>query len=149
MPESEELTRLIMEVFLLNAQFIATGDRLTKDFGLTGARWQVLGAIRMEPLPVAQIARNMGLTRQSVQRIANILVRDGFVRFRENPNHKRAKLVELTDHGRTILEQVSSNEILFSNRIAKGFSPSKLDDVNKLLRSIRRRLESALNMRGD
>ena len=34
----------------------------------------MLGAVLSEPLPVSGIARSMGITRQSVQRIADLLV---------------------------------------------------------------------------
>ena len=63
------------------------------------------------PLPVAQIARNMGLTRQSVRRTANVLKDKGFVEFQENLNHQRAKLVVLTKQGRNVLDQVSKIQI--------------------------------------
>ncbi len=45
---------------------LAAGDALVGDLGLTSARVQVLAPIALSPvpLPVAHIARNMGLTRQ-------------------------------------------------------------------------------------
>ena len=69
--QAASLTALILEVFKLNGALIAAGDRLVADLRLTSARWQVLGAVAMAPAPqtVADIARTMGLTRQSVQRI--------------------------------------------------------------------------------
>jgi len=67
-PSGEAFTRLILEAFRFNGCLLAAGDRLTQDLGLTSARWQVLGAIDEGPLPVAQISRNMGLSRQAVQR---------------------------------------------------------------------------------
>ncbi len=70
-------------------------------FGLTSARWQVVGAIAgvQGPLPVVGIARNMGLVRQSVQRIADELAALGLVHFTPNLHHRRGKLVQLTDCG--------------------------------------------------
>ncbi len=64
---------MILETFRFNGRLLAAGDRLTKELDLSSALWQVLGAIDEAPLPVAQIARNMGLTRQSVRRMANVL----------------------------------------------------------------------------
>ena len=68
----DQLTDLIVETFRLNGRLLAAGDGLVADLGLTSARWQVLGAIAASPvpLPVASIARNMGLSRQGVQRLA-------------------------------------------------------------------------------
>ncbi|MFC6050148.1 MarR family transcriptional regulator, partial [Methylobacterium hispanicum] len=59
---------LAIEVFRLNGDLVEGGDALVRDLGLTSARWQVLGAVALSPvpLPVAHIARNMGLARQSV-----------------------------------------------------------------------------------
>ena len=95
------ITGLILETFRLNGRLLTAGDALVSDLGLTSALWQVLGAVAMSPmpLPVSHIARNMGLTRQTVQRTANELEADGFVRFAPNPHHQRAKLVLLTDLG--------------------------------------------------
>lgn len=82
--------QMILETFQFNGRLLAAGDKLTKELGLSSALWQVIGAIGADPLPLAQIARNMGLTRQSVRRTTNVLRERGFVEFHENPNHKNA-----------------------------------------------------------
>ena len=98
----DAVTDLVLEVFRLNGELIAMGDAMVAEIGLTSARWQVLGAIALSntPLPIAQIARNMGLTRQAVQRVANELEAEGFVRFAPNPHHQRAKLCPAHAQGR-------------------------------------------------
>ncbi|NEB07254.1 helix-turn-helix domain-containing protein, partial [Streptomyces sp. SID13726] len=68
------LSRTALGVFGLNGRFLALSEELAGPAGLTAAWWQVLGAVLREPLPVAGIARTMGITRQSVQRIADLLV---------------------------------------------------------------------------
>ena len=95
------LTGLVIEVFRLNGDLLEAGDALVEDLGLTSARWQVLGAIALSPMPisVAHIARNMGLTRQAVQRSVDEMRADGFVRFDANPHHRRAMLVTMTEQG--------------------------------------------------
>src|SRR5215831_8712719 len=94
-------TELIIEIFRLNGRLLEAGDDLVRDVGLTSARWQVLGAIAASavPLPVSHIARNMGLTRQAVQRLANDLGGAGLVRFAPTPHHGRAKLRVMTESG--------------------------------------------------
>ena len=79
----EALTNLILEVFRFNGAMLDAGNRLTKPYGMTSARWQVMGAIDLagQPVTVAQIARRMGLARQGVQRIANDLEELGMVTF--------------------------------------------------------------------
>src|SRR5690606_6678549 len=58
----ELLSRAALGVFRLNGQFLQLAEELARPAGLTAARWQVLGAVLGEPLPVAGIARVMGIT---------------------------------------------------------------------------------------
>ena len=69
---------MALTVFRLNGQLLGLAEELTRPVGLTAARWQVLGAVLRTPLTVAGIARAMGLTRQSVQRTADLLVGPGW-----------------------------------------------------------------------
>lgn len=95
------VTDLVVAVFRLNGTLLETGNDLVGELGLTTAWWQVLGALSRSPapIPVAHIARNMGLSRQSVQRNVDLLASKGMVRFTANPHHQRAKLVVLTAEG--------------------------------------------------
>src|SRR5260370_16676944 len=96
-PEGTALTSLILAVFRLNGRLIAEGDRLVGSLGLTSARWQVLGALALAGAgqTVPDIARAMGLTRQSVQRVANELVEAGLLERSGNPRHAPAHLIPL------------------------------------------------------
>lgn len=139
--EGTVLTDLILETFRLNGRLLAAGDSLTREDGLSSARWQVLGAVDAEALPVAQIARNMGLTRQAVQRVANILANDGLVAFADNPNHRRAKLVGLTARGRAALDKTMAKQVEWSKQLASGLTSRQLTSALSTLRTIRQRLE--------
>ncbi len=92
---------LALAVFAANGRLVSAGNGLVAHLGLTSAWWQVLAALRYSPVPltVAAIARAMGLTRQAVQRIVDLLAQQGLVAFRPNPQHRRAKLVQLTTAG--------------------------------------------------
>src|SRR5262249_37827624 len=118
------LTDVILEVFRVNGRLLAEGDRLVADLGLTSARWQVLGAVALAeaPMPVAWIARNMGLTRQAVQRIANELSDEGALAFADNPHHRRAKLVVLTDRGAKLYRTVEARRVPWAKALAEGIS---------------------------
>ncbi|MDH3978345.1 MAG: MarR family transcriptional regulator [Gammaproteobacteria bacterium] len=99
--QAEALGILAMESFRLNSKFLAAGDRLGRDLNITSSRWQVLGSLinADQPMTVAQIARQMGLKRQSVQRVTDWLWEQQLVEYQSNPRHRRAKLVEPTDKG--------------------------------------------------
>ncbi|MCL1535887.1 MarR family transcriptional regulator [Xanthomonas nasturtii] len=92
---------LALAVFAANGRLVSAGNALVAHLGLTSAWWLVLAALRYAPapLPAASIARNMGLSRQAVQRIVDVLAEQGLVEFQPNPHHLRAKLVALTRAG--------------------------------------------------
>lgn len=96
---------LALAVFETNGRLVDAGNALVRPAGLTTAWWQVLGALGYSPypLPVAHIARNMGLTRQAVQRVVDLLIDRGLVAQQPNPHHQRAKLIVLTPAGRNAL----------------------------------------------
>jgi DNA-binding MarR family transcriptional regulator len=147
-----EMTELILETFRLNGRLLAAGDALVADIDLTSARWQVLGAIALSPVPqpVAHIARNMGLTRQAVQRLVNEMERDGLLRFGTNPHHQRAKLVLLTPRGKAAYDGAMKRQGPWARGLAEGLSGKRIEAATATLRAIRRRLEeSAKGVDGD
>src|ERR1700681_3989865 len=137
------LTDLIVEIFRLTGRVLAAGDRLVADLGLTSARWQVLGAVALAaaPMPVAWIARNMGLTRQAVQRIVNELIADGTLALAPHPHHRRAKLVVLTDKGARLYQAVEKRRVPWATALADGLAPRTLASALTTLRVLRERLE--------
>lgn len=139
----EALTDLILHVFRLNGALLAAGDALVGDLGLSSARWQVLGAIDGSPvpLPVAHVARNMGLTRQAVQRSVDDMRADGLVRLEENPHHRRAMLVVMTPEGQAAYGRASERQKAWARDLATGLPPARITQAGALLHELRRRLE--------
>ena len=123
-PEGAAMTALILEIFRVNGLLLGAGDRLSRGLGLTSARWQVLGALSEGPLTVAQVARNMGLKRQSVQRLVDVLEEEGVVRFEDNPHHLRAKLIRMTDIGQRKYAKLMTIQAEWVNRLSRGLKPS-------------------------
>ena len=116
--EQELLSRAALTVFRLNGQFLALAEELARPAGLTAARWQVLGAVLTTPLPVAGIARAMGITRQSVQRLADILVAEGLAEYLPNPSHRRAKLLRPTEAGLAAVRRIDPLHAVAARRLA-------------------------------
>jgi DNA-binding MarR family transcriptional regulator len=133
---------LVIEVFRLNGDLIEAGDALVRDLGLTSARWQVLGAIALAPapLPVAHIARNMGLARQSVQRVVDDMRSDGLVRLEPNPHHRRAPLVAMTPRGEAAYGQAIARKDLWADVLTEGLSPEAIEAAGTLLRTLQQRI---------
>lgn len=127
-PEAAAATDTIFATFRLHGHLIALGDRMVQPFGLTSARWQIMGSVVLSPgaVTVPQIARNLGLSRQAVQRVANDLRDAGLIVFEDNPHHKRAKLVQLTETGETTYRQADKTYAQWANKAFAGMSPAQL-----------------------
>jgi DNA-binding MarR family transcriptional regulator len=141
--KSDTLTDLVLEIFRLNGLLIAAGDALVEETGLTSARWQVVGAIALQQgrAPVAHIANAMGLSRQAVQRIADELEKTGIVEFRDNPHHKRAKLVTLTAKGHALNEAAMRLQKPWVAALGAGIDHTALQATLTVLTELRARLE--------
>jgi DNA-binding MarR family transcriptional regulator len=142
-PVGEAATRLILSTFRANGLFLEAGDLLSADEGLTSARWQVLGAIALSerPLTVPQIARRMGLTRQSVHASVNRLVGDGFLELRPNVDHQRSPLIGLTKRGSARYEAIDARQVEWINQLSRGITRSDIETTVRVLDELCRRLE--------
>ena len=140
----EAATHIILSAFRFNGLLLAAGDLLSADQGLTSARWQVLGAIALadRPLTVPQIARRMGLTRQSVHATVKHLVRDGLLELVSNADHRRSQLVRLTEPGRARYSAIDRRQADWVNRLADGIGRSDLEATARVLDELCGRLQA-------
>lgn len=142
-PAGDALTELVLPAFELNGEFLAAAEMMTRPVGLTPAWWQVLGATLDEPLPVAEIARRvgLGLARQSVQRVADLLVERGWATFRDNPSHRRAKLLEPTAEGRATVGGLAYAQHAWADAVGAEIGEEELqrtlDGVRRIIAASR------------
>ncbi|MEV0410239.1 MarR family transcriptional regulator [Streptomyces sp. NPDC050448] len=127
------LSRTALGVFGLNGRLLALSEELARPAGLTAAWWQVLGAVLQEPLPVAGIARVMGITRQSVQRIADLLAAEGLAEYVPNPAHRRAKLLRPTEEGRAAVARIAPAHAALAARLAEELGEAAFAETVRVL----------------
>ena len=114
----------------------------------------MLGALALSdrPLTVPQIARRMGLTRQSVQASVNRLRGDTLVAADENPDRRRSPLIRLTDLGRAKYEGLQRRQVRWVIALAAGLKVSELESTARVLGELSDRLTTtpeAAERRGD
>jgi DNA-binding MarR family transcriptional regulator len=136
------LTDVILTTFRLNGRLMEVAQRLAAEGGITAAWWQVLGGVLDEPRTVAEIGRRMGMTRQGVQRVADLLVEHGLAEYRPNPTHRRAKLLACTESGYWAVRRISLAQHPWSNRIGAEVGADELRDTLETMRRIVAALEA-------
>jgi DNA-binding MarR family transcriptional regulator len=82
---------------------------------------------------VAQIARQLHLARQGVQRLADVLVRDGLAVYEPNPAHRRAKLLRLTPKGRSALRTVQAAQRTWADALGAELGEADLRQAGAVL----------------
>jgi DNA-binding MarR family transcriptional regulator len=135
------LTELVLLVFRLNGDFLAAAETIAVPAGLTAARWQVLGAVLDEPRTVAGIARKMGLARQSVQRLADLLVAADLATYVDNAAHRRAKLLKPTAAGLAAVKRLGARQRRWAKSIAEGLCLERLNTCKAVITELIERVE--------
>lgn len=141
----DALTRLLVDVFRLNGALLGAGDRIVADLGLTSSKWQVLSVIANAPapLPIASIARNMGLSRQGVRQTVSDLDASGLVGLAANPHHRRASLVVLTPAGRHRHDLAKARWTRWLSGLGEGEATDTLESAARLMRNVLSRVDGA------
>ena len=67
----------------------------------------------------AQIARRLGVSRQSVQRIADLLVAEGWATFEANPDHRGSPYLVLNKRGSAALAKLTAAAAAYHTRLAQ------------------------------
>lgn len=149
-PEGDALTALVQPVFELNGELLAAASDITTPHRLTPAWWLVLDVTLVKPLPVSEIARRIGLARQSVQRVADVVVAKGWGQYQPNPSHRRAKLLHPTTEGRQVLASLREEQHAWANAVGQEVGLEDLElaleIVRRVSRASRRQRDKALEL---
>ncbi|MFE9188042.1 MarR family winged helix-turn-helix transcriptional regulator [Micromonospora sp. NPDC007208] len=131
--------RLLMaDVYELAGESRRSSEELAREEGQTAARWHVLSVLSDGSRTVASAARRLGLARQSVQRVVDDLARAGMVELHDNPDHRRAPLVTLTEKGLvTLTALLERSDVDRRDAVDRaGLSVSDLENARATLRRL-------------
>jgi DNA-binding MarR family transcriptional regulator len=128
---------IVANIYELAGRFREYGESIAQTVGQTQARWQVMSAASDDrPHTVPQIARVLGVTRQNVQRIADLLVAEGSAEYRNNPDHRASPHLILTKRGWAALDQLTKAASGYHARLARKLSPSEVASIDRGLRRL-------------
>src|SRR3954468_14829884 len=129
----DAFSRLAVQLIRLGGLIDAAGDALARPAGQSSARWQVLAAAERGPVTVARVARLLGLARQSVQRVADLLAREGLTSYEDNPDHLRAKLIRLEPRGQAVLAKIQAAQRVWADELGAALGARDLERASDVL----------------
>ncbi|WP_026616224.1 MarR family winged helix-turn-helix transcriptional regulator [Ensifer aridi] len=135
-PSGDAFAEFAISVLRLAGHLTSEGDRLAQPSGQTSARWQVLAAARHNAMSVADAARTLGLARQGVQRIADLLEAEGLIAYRDNPAHQRAKLMTLTERGKTVLDEITARQTVWADALGAETGEERVRQATMLIADV-------------
>lgn len=111
----------------------------------TRVRWETLFAIaRAEgPTRASEVARRMGVQWPAMVRNLDALEEDGLIARRPDPDDSRARLIELTDSGVQVIDEVRATLDPARSELLAHMSDGELREVIALVGRIRERLGEA------
>jgi DNA-binding MarR family transcriptional regulator len=135
-PAAQRFAWLVADVYELAGELERCGDALAKAAGQSGARWKVLSAASVDGQTVAQLARRLGLARQSVQRVADALEDDGLVLFEPNPDHQRSPRIALTAAGEQALARLSAAAAQWEDPLATHLRRDEVEQARTFIKAL-------------
>ena len=93
-------------------------------------------------MTVSEVAKYLGLKRQSVQSTVNQMKRRGLVKFRKNPNHKTSPFVILTKEGNDKVDDIFKYQKKLTEVFIKGIDRMwfQIESFSELLEKTLRRI---------
>jgi DNA-binding MarR family transcriptional regulator len=132
-----QIPLIVADIYELAGRLRAQGDNIAATIGQTQARWQVLSAASGEqPMSVPQIARRLGLTRQAVQRIADLVTGEGLAIYVDNPDHKASPHLVLTKTGKDALIRLTKTARVGHEALAANLASTNLAALRRDLRAM-------------
>lgn len=97
-----------------------------QQLGITTVQWAVLGALSQEKytsgIPLSQLGDYLVVSRQNLDGVLKRLERDGLVQRVQGEGDKRARIVQLTPHGRSMWSETLERIYQFYDQAAVRFS---------------------------
>ena len=143
------LPLIVADTFELAGRFREQGEAIARTVGQTQARWQVMSAASADPRTVPQIARRLGVTRQNVQRIADLLVKENWAEFEPNPDHKGSPYLVLNKRGQAALAKITKAAGQSHAELARKLAGADIGALHRGLRRLIQAVNDYDNARGE
>lgn len=136
------LESLVVEILSAFFDLRAAG----KEYGLVteqgAGSWGLLRMLRDQgPMTMPEVARSRSVSRQYIQKLASELIAEGWIGLRDNPAHKRSKLMYLTKSGEQELVRMTQRLRAVLVELAPDFSARNVKSAVATVAKLRTHLQ--------
>ena len=103
------------------------------DTYLTPALSRMFGYIGRGPIGVSDLARHLGVSRQSVHKLASEAARYGLIEFVGSRSDGRVKLLRFTDQGRAMSVNAVREFASIEDELAERIGQRDVDELRRIL----------------
>jgi DNA-binding MarR family transcriptional regulator len=141
-PAGEALYGVIVETAALFFRMRALGKKGGLVTAWGGGLWGFLRSLKLNgPATVPQLARLRPVARQRIQHLADDAARAGLIEFRDNPAHKRSKLLALTPAGERAFAEMDAKLAEMAEGLSEGLDEQDLRTTLEVLRQLRDKIQ--------
>jgi len=130
----EEVIQTFRQLRVISAEIHGSGLPIP---GQRGVLMQLNHGVQTVP----GMARERGVSRQSIQKIVDGFVARGLVELVDNAAHRRSKLVRLTAKGKTAWKEMVAREVATVKKLRLQISPAEVEKTISVLHLFRRQLK--------
>jgi len=130
----------------------AMADKVASQYSLSQATALpvlILGRLGQDGVRPGVLADALGLEASSLVRVVDLLIENGLIERREDPQDRRAKILQLTDDGRTRAAQMEEALIPFRRSVFAGFEQADIATCLRVLTAIQSRIKPCDQPTGD
>lgn len=109
--------------------------------GLSMPQFILLRALRLGPLPAGQLAQRFGVSRPTITRTVDGLVKKGLVERQTDPSDRRVAMIALTASGQALHESTEQAAQEYLAALLERLPPSRLDNLRTAARDLIQILE--------
>lgn len=129
-------------------KLVETGLRPTLEsvlaaHGFTAAQYTALSVLRVRPgITSSELARRSFVKAQSMAETVASLQHRGLIHRRQDPNHARRLLLDLTEDGADALAAIEQPVTAVENEVLEGLSEPARSQLATTLRTLRHNLQN-------
>lgn len=151
-PLDQTLMQLTATLTHASRAYKAMADKVASQYSLSQATALpvlILGRLGQDGVRPGVLAEALGLEASSLVRVIDLLIENGLVQRHEDPQDRRAKLLQLTADGQTRAAQMEEALIPFRRNLFAEFAQADIDACMRVLTGLQSKTRSCDPANGD